>query len=102
MPRALEVLDVTLRDIERSEIGAVEAIDALLTEGLPVSRLCFGGHRQASRTASMRRRMARSSSGRHASTALRGLSPSVSIWPTYPAIGAHGSRANASIGPSSS
>ena len=29
-----EVLDVTLRGIERGEIGAVEAIDALLTEEL--------------------------------------------------------------------
>jgi hypothetical protein len=34
MPRALEVLDVTVRGIERGEIGAVEAIDALLTEEL--------------------------------------------------------------------
>jgi len=34
MPRALEVLDVTLRGIERGEIGAIEAIDALLTEEL--------------------------------------------------------------------
>jgi DNA replication protein DnaC len=34
MPRALEVLDVTLRGIERGEIGAVEAIDALFTEEL--------------------------------------------------------------------
>ena len=34
MPRALEVLDVTLRGVERGEIGAVEAIDALLTEEL--------------------------------------------------------------------
>ena len=34
MPRALEVLDVTLRGIERGEIGTVEAIDALLTEEL--------------------------------------------------------------------
>jgi hypothetical protein len=34
MPRALEVLDATLRGIERGEIGAVEAIDALLTEEL--------------------------------------------------------------------
>ena len=34
MPRALEVLDVTLRGIEPGEIGAVEAIDALLTEEL--------------------------------------------------------------------
>src|SRR5208337_953638 len=34
MPRALEVLDVTLRGIERGEIGAVEALDALLTEEL--------------------------------------------------------------------
>jgi DNA replication protein DnaC len=36
MPRALEVLDVTLRSIERGEIGAVEAIDALLTEELTI------------------------------------------------------------------
>ena len=34
MPRALEILDVTLRGIERGEIGALEAIDALLTEEL--------------------------------------------------------------------
>jgi IstB-like ATP binding protein len=34
MPRVLGVLDVTLRVIERGEIGAVEAIDALLTEEL--------------------------------------------------------------------
>ena len=36
MPRALEILDVTLRGIERGEIGAVEAIDALLTEELTI------------------------------------------------------------------
>ena len=34
MPRALEILDVTLRGIERGEITALEAIDALLTEEL--------------------------------------------------------------------
>ena len=34
MPRALEILDVTVRGIERGEIGAIEAIDALLTEEL--------------------------------------------------------------------
>ena len=34
MARALEVLDVNLRGIECGEIGAVEAIDALLTEEL--------------------------------------------------------------------
>ena len=34
MPRALEILDITVRGIERGEIGAVEAIDALLTEEL--------------------------------------------------------------------
>ncbi len=34
MPRALEVFDVTLRGIVRGEIGAIEAIDALLTEEL--------------------------------------------------------------------
>ena len=36
MPRALEILDVTLRGIERGEIGAVEAIDALLVEELTI------------------------------------------------------------------
>jgi DNA replication protein DnaC len=36
MPRALEILDVTLRGIERGEIGPVEAIDALLTEELTI------------------------------------------------------------------
>src|ERR1700738_4276786 len=36
MPRALEILDVTLRGIERREVGAVEAIDALLTEELTI------------------------------------------------------------------
>ena len=36
MPRALEILDVTLRGIERGELGAVEAIDALLTEELTI------------------------------------------------------------------
>jgi DNA replication protein DnaC len=34
MPRALEILDVTVRGIERGEITTVEAIDALLTEEL--------------------------------------------------------------------
>src|SRR5271154_424262 len=34
MPRALEILDVTLRGIERGEISALEAIDILLTEEL--------------------------------------------------------------------
>ena len=34
MPRALEILDVTLRGIERGEITALEAIDTLLTEEL--------------------------------------------------------------------
>ena len=32
MPRALEILDVTLRGLEQGELGALEAIDALLTE----------------------------------------------------------------------
>jgi DNA replication protein DnaC len=36
MPRALEIFDVTLRGIERGELGAVEAIDALLTEELTI------------------------------------------------------------------
>ncbi|MCK1268472.1 ATP-binding protein [Bradyrhizobium sp. 49] len=34
MPRALEILDVTLRGLERGEISALDAIDALLTEEL--------------------------------------------------------------------
>ena len=34
MPRALEILDVTLRGIERGEITAIEAVDALDTEEL--------------------------------------------------------------------
>jgi DNA replication protein DnaC len=34
MPRALEILDVTLRGIERGEISALEAIEVLLTEEL--------------------------------------------------------------------
>jgi DNA replication protein DnaC len=34
MPRALEIFDVTLRGLERGEISAVDAIDALLTEEL--------------------------------------------------------------------
>jgi DNA replication protein DnaC len=34
MPRALEVLDHTVRQLERGEIGALEAIDALLGEEL--------------------------------------------------------------------
>ena len=34
MPRALEILDVTVRRIERGEISALEAIDALLAEEL--------------------------------------------------------------------
>jgi DNA replication protein DnaC len=36
MPRALEILDVTMRGVERGEIGALEAIDALLVEELTV------------------------------------------------------------------
>ena len=34
MPRALEILDVTLRGLERGETSALDAIDALLTEEL--------------------------------------------------------------------
>jgi DNA replication protein DnaC len=34
MPRALEILDVTVRGIERGEMTALEAIDVLLTEEL--------------------------------------------------------------------
>jgi hypothetical protein len=36
MPRALEILDVTMRGVERGEIGALEAVDALLLEELTV------------------------------------------------------------------
>jgi len=36
MPRALEILDVTMRGVERGEIGALEAIDALLVEELTI------------------------------------------------------------------
>jgi DNA replication protein DnaC len=36
MPRALEILDVTMRGVERGEIGALEAVDALLVEELTV------------------------------------------------------------------
>jgi DNA replication protein DnaC len=36
MPRALEILDVTMRGLERGEIGALEAIDALLVEELTI------------------------------------------------------------------
>jgi hypothetical protein len=36
MPRALEILDVTLRKIERGESTALEAIDILLAEELTV------------------------------------------------------------------
>jgi hypothetical protein len=32
MPRALEVLDATLRRIEQGEIGGIEALDQLLVE----------------------------------------------------------------------
>ncbi len=34
MPRALEILDVTLRGIERGETTALDALDILLTEEL--------------------------------------------------------------------
>jgi DNA replication protein DnaC len=34
MPRAIEILDVTVRRIERGEMTAIEAIDALLAEEL--------------------------------------------------------------------
>jgi DNA replication protein DnaC len=36
MPRALEVLDHTVRQIERDEIGALDALDALLGEELTI------------------------------------------------------------------
>ncbi len=34
MPRAIEILDATVRRIERGEVNALEAIDALLAEEL--------------------------------------------------------------------
>ena len=34
MPRAIEILDATVRRIERGEMNALEAIDALLAEEL--------------------------------------------------------------------
>ena len=34
MPRAIEILDVTLRRIEQGEVTAIEAIDVLLAEEL--------------------------------------------------------------------
>ncbi len=34
MPRALEIVDATVRRIERGEVTALEAIDALLAEEL--------------------------------------------------------------------
>jgi len=34
MPRAIEILDVTVRRLERGEMSAIEAIDALLAEEL--------------------------------------------------------------------
>ena len=37
MPCALEALDHTMRQLERGEIGALEAIDALLAETFPRS-----------------------------------------------------------------
>jgi len=36
MPRALEILDVTIRGMERGETTAIEAIDLLLTEELTI------------------------------------------------------------------
>jgi DNA replication protein DnaC len=36
MPRALEVLDATLRRMEQGEIGGIEALDQLLVEELTV------------------------------------------------------------------
>jgi hypothetical protein len=34
MPRAIEILDATVRRLERGEMNALEAIDALLAEEL--------------------------------------------------------------------
>jgi len=41
MPRAIEILDVTVRRLERGEMTAIEAIDALLAEELT---LCENHH----------------------------------------------------------
>lgn len=38
MPRALEMLDATLRQIEQGQIDGIEAIDVLLTEELPFEK----------------------------------------------------------------
>ena len=38
MPCALEALEHTMRQLERGEIGALEAIDALLAESTPPAR----------------------------------------------------------------
>jgi hypothetical protein len=42
MPRALEILDATLRRIEQGQIDGIEALDELLGEecNRPVSRAC--------------------------------------------------------------
>ena len=35
MPRALEMLDHTIQRLEKGELGAIEAIDGLLSEEFP-------------------------------------------------------------------
>ena len=42
MPRALEVLDRTVRQLERGEVSALEAIDTLLAEELGVAHHSHG------------------------------------------------------------
>ena len=74
MPRAIEILDVTLRRIEQGEMTAIEAIDALLAEELmlresrriktaadPASQVASGRLRLKSRQPSPTRRMIRPS-----------------------------------------
>ena len=53
MPRALEVLEHTLRQLERGEVSALEAIDALLGEELSLreGRRGFGAGAPATEVA---------------------------------------------------
>jgi hypothetical protein len=66
MPRALEVLDVALRGIERGEIGAIEAIDALRTNAL-------SGPLLAVAISCSPRQLAELPSGQHVAPAIRKL-----------------------------
>jgi hypothetical protein len=38
MPRALEIVDAIVRQLERGEVSALEAIDAMLAEDLRCAR----------------------------------------------------------------